>query len=437
VELPDGSRRGKLFLAARDSTALAIAAGVACLLRAGPGWPQDEAASSPAVGTSDVSGVARIGRVHEAVRRSTGRHTFYQDTVDLYGDYSRFKTRTQSEHGLQWTVDASFLQQWGIPRGGSPALQFLAGLALNYDLFVGPTFGAGSLQFLAYSSSYLTRDDGASIGSNLGLITPINDWPVNQNQFAQLTYTQTLPGNRVSFSIGQFPFYNFDGNQYLGNQQLNFVNYLFAQNGSATYAAAGLGAYGQWNATDAIQFAGGFQYPNSASVATLQWEGFRRSDLGWFAYAQWTPKFKELGNAQYSLTWHESPAIEAQPATRGWSLNAVQNLDATWALFGRANGASGYTTAIESSYAAGFAMNDPLRRSPTDQVGFALGLSVPAGPPNTPPNTRREKVLEAYWNWTFFGGLLLTPDVQWVLDPALDPDRDSVWVLSLRATLMF
>ena len=42
-----------------------------------------------------------------------------------------------------------------------------------------------------------------------------------------------------------------------------------------------------------------------------------------------------------------------------------------------------------------------------------------------------------HWNWTFFGGLLLTPDVQLTFDPALNPDRDSVWILSLRATLMF
>ena len=81
-------------------------------------------------------------------------------------------------------------------------------------------------------------------------------------------------------------------------------------------------------------------------------------------------------------------------------------------------------------------MNDPLRRSPTDQIGVAIGLSDAAGA-DEPAERSNEKVLEAYWNWTFFGGLLLTPDVQSALDPALDPDRDSVWVLSLRATLMF
>jgi carbohydrate-selective porin OprB len=424
-----------LLLAPPGTRALACAAGTACFLCAAPVFAQEATGAPTVLGTSDVSGVARVGRVHEAVRRSTQRHSLYQEIADLYGDYSRFKTRAQNETGLQWSLDATLLQQWGVPGGGSAALKFLGSLSLNYDLFADSILGAGSLQFLGFFNSYLTRQDGAEIQSNLGLITPINDWPVNQSQFTQLTYTQTLPGNRVSISVGQYPAFNFDGNQYLGNSQQNFLNYIFAQNGSATYAAAGLGAYAEWNATSAIKLAGGLQYPNSASIATLQTG--RQGDQGWFAYAQWTPKLEGLGAAQHSFTWYESPATGLEPATRGWSLNAVQNVSDTWAVFGRANGALGFTTAIRGSYALGVAMKDPLRRSPTDQIGVAIGLSAAAGEPTNPSNARNEKILEAYWNWTFFGGLLITPDVQLTFDPALNPDRDSVWILSLRATLMF
>ena len=46
-------------------------------------------------------------------------------------------------------------------------------------------------------------------------------------------------------------------------------------------------------------------------------------------------------------------------------------------------------------------------------------------------------VAEAYWNWEFFGGLLLTPDIQYISHPAKDTGRDSAWALSLRTTLMF
>ena len=108
-----------------------------------------------------------------------------------------------------------------------------------------------------------------------------------------------------------------------------------------------------------------------------------------------------------------------------------------WAVFARANGANRYVTSIKIASALGVAMNNPLKHAATDQVALAIGLSDAAAPPTNPPNTRNEKVFEAYWTWTFFGGLLLTPSVQIIVDPALNPAKNSVSVLSMRATFMF
>ena len=82
-------------------------------------------------------------------------------------------------------------------------------------------------------------------------------------------------------------------------------------------------------------------------------------------------------------------------------------------------------------------MNNPLKRAATDQLALALGLSEAANPPVTPAGARNEKVIEVYWTWTFFGGLLLTPAVQVILDPALAPQRGHATILSLRITLLF
>ena len=156
-----------------------------------------------------------------------------------------------------------------------------------------------------------------------------------------------------------------------------------------------------------------------------------------FGYVQWTPKIPGLGFAQYSISYFDMPSIPTQGATRDWSVNAVQNLNQTWAVFARANGANGFVTHIKNSYALGVAMNNPLKRSSTDQIALAVGLSEAASPPTNPANTRNEKPIEAYWTWTLFGGLLLTPSVQVILDPALNQTKNDVWVLSLRATVMF
>ena len=236
--------------------------------------------------------------------------------------------------------------------------------------------------------------------------------------------------------MGQYPLWNFDGNAYLGNPQQNFINFIFSQNGSATYLNTGWGGYVQYNAMNTVQLAAGFQATNNATGETLTAQGATENCCAGFAYAQWTPTVPGLAAAQYSLSYFDTPSIPTQASSRNWSLNAVQNLDETWAVFGRANTANGATSSIKSSYALGVAMNNPLERATTDQIAVAAGYSVVAAPPVNPAGARNEKVIEAYWSWTFFGGLLVTPSAQLTFDPALDASRTSVTVLSVRATLM-
>ena len=344
----------------------------------------------------------------------------------------------QNETNVAFSIDVSLLEQWGFADGGSPALQLWAAPSVDWTAFQSKEWGTGSVQ-VAYNAitRYPTVHNAADIQSNLGLITPINDYPSRTMNFAQLSYTHATPDNKWLVTGGQYPLSNFDGNAYLGNQQQNFNNYLFAQNATQTYLDAGLGAYVQFNATSTIHLAAGFQGANNVLGQTISGKNFSRDCCAWFGYAQWTPSFQGLGPAQYSFSYFDTPGIPAQPATRGWSVNAVQNLNDTWALFARANGASGFVTPIKNAYALGVAMNDPMQRASTDQIALAVGVSDAAGPPTNPPGARREKAIEVYWTWTFFGGLLLTPSAQVIFDPALNPSKVNVSVLSLRATFMF
>lgn len=342
----------------------------------------------------------------------------------------------EQRFGLTWSVDVSALPQWGWPEAGRAAGQVLTSTSLDWTAVKGKRFGEGSVQIASISARYPSAQNAAQMADNLGLITPINDYPFSQDIFLQLSYTQTFPGDKIMLTLGQYSFFNFDTNQYLFNQQINFNSYILSQNGSATYPNAGLGAYGQWNLSDALQLAAGVQGANAFNGATLSTRAFGQGGYAWFAMAQWTPRLKGLAPGQYSLLAYQVPPVAAQAASRGWSLNAVQNLNRTWALFGRANQAYGGLTPIRGSYALGAAMNNPLGRSATDQIGLALGTSTAAPPPTNPAAARNETVLEAYWSWTFLGGWLVTPGVQVVLDPSLSRARGAAWALSLRATLM-
>jgi len=45
--------------------------------------------------------------------------------------------------------------------------------------------------------------------------------------------------------------------------------------------------------------------------------------------------------------------------------------------------------------------------------------------------------MEAYWAWTFFRGLQITPDVQFYVHPALIPSQNHAWVFTLRSLILF
>jgi carbohydrate-selective porin OprB len=46
-------------------------------------------------------------------------------------------------------------------------------------------------------------------------------------------------------------------------------------------------------------------------------------------------------------------------------------------------------------------------------------------------------MFEFYWSWTVFRRLLVTPDVQFYLQPALAPSQHAAAVFSLRVTKPF
>jgi len=92
---------------------------------------------------------------------------------------------------------------------------------------------------------------------------------------------------------------------------------------------------------------------------------------------------------------------------------------------------------IKTSIADGGVLNNPLNRDKLDQIGLGIPWGQAARPPTNPVNARDEWVMEAYWAWTFFRGLQITPDVQFYIHPALNPGQSNAWVFSLRSLILF
>lgn len=373
---------------------------------------------------------ARIGLLHDNLRRAKKQPTLFQNISDEYSD---FKKRMEDEHGLTWSFSLSYRQRWITPDNIGTSSQTLFWPSLNWDIFDSETFGSGSFQFLYYGE----RRSGSKVTISRGSRTLSGELPDYQNKFSQITYTHTLPGEKFAVSVGQYSFFNFDSSEFMADQQLNFVNKIFSANGSATYPTTGTGGYVQFNVTKTLQFLAGGQSVNVEDPSKQPTDGFLSSPYAWLGYVQWTPAFKGLGAAQYSLTLYQSPAVTDQPASQGWSINAVQHLNDQWAVFGRLNASRDDGGGNKRSVAIGVALNNPLGRAAGDQIGIAFGSLEQKLPLPFATLEHTQNTLEAYWNWSLIGGLLLTPDVQYIRSPAFAPDRDSAWISSLRATLVF
>ena len=113
----------------------------ALTLCASPALSQSTDADDPVFGGTDVSQVGKIGRLHDRIRGAKQRESLYQEISGPYRDYADWKARVQKETDVTYSIDLSFLQQWGSSGGGRPALQLYAAPSLDWTVFKSTRWG--------------------------------------------------------------------------------------------------------------------------------------------------------------------------------------------------------------------------------------------------------------------------------------------------------
>ncbi|MBR1601586.1 MAG: carbohydrate porin [Alphaproteobacteria bacterium] len=356
----------------------------------------------------------------------------------IENNYSNFKNLLNDRYGIEYNLDYSLMLQHASPSGKYNAVQSYFAPSLTWTTF-NNQYGTGVLN-ASYSSVFYGNHNATDIQNRTGMVTPINDETSNEQEFASLYYTYQFPQkyNWLTLGLGQYSLYAFDGTDYDNDQQVNFINYSLSQNGSATYADAGLGAYIQatpqnWNLTI------GFQDATNIDAPSIRFNHLDDKHYATFAQIGYNPKIKNLGNGQYSIMLYNQPSVKEQPqTTNGWSFNAQQNIGDKMALFGRINGVSGAVSAIKNSYVAGMVYNNPLNRNNLDQIGIAYSYNdISAKAVGSKLANNGEHVIETYWAWGISKWATLTPDLQFYINPALNEKSDYGTAISLRLSLFF
>ncbi|WP_395710334.1 hypothetical protein [Reyranella sp.] len=152
-----------------------------------------------------------VGKVHDKNRAARKRREFSlsDESTRLHNRYAKAQREIEDATGITFSMEASLTSQWGTPNGGFGSFQTMFTPAVNWAVFNLPQVGAGSFQFHFLSANYLSATDATALGNAINIISPINNQPTANNQFMQLTYTHSFPGNWLALTVGQFPFSNF------------------------------------------------------------------------------------------------------------------------------------------------------------------------------------------------------------------------------------
>ena len=374
-------------------------------------------------------------------RRMQENKQAHQKLEDPLAFYSDFKEAVDKIIGLQFGADISFTAQRLSPDGKQTAIQAIYYPYAVWTLFKDkPVMGTAVINF-NYNLVRYWGQEASVLQERGGIVNSINDYPTKDDTFSQASFTHTWGGSMswLSWTIGQFPIYNFDGTDYDANEQTGLINYVLAQNATQAYPSASWGAYIQITPNENLTISGGYQDANNVSGSKIDFD--TAYDGKYTGFASISYSFNLFGKpGQYSALGYYQPSVEEQEGyTWGWSLNSQQGLTDKWTIFSRINGISEEILPISRSYVLGLAWKDPLDRNPLDVITFAAAYNqLSAQGLNYPPYMRSyEMAMEAQWVWGFSQYLTITPDLQVYPNAGLNSEEELVTVLSLRTTFMF
>jgi carbohydrate-selective porin OprB len=342
-----------------------------------------------------------------------------------------WQRKANNEHGVQLSAHYSTLYQ-GLSDSLTGEDQASAGVlraTLKWKLSGRETGNEGALNVMVdhrHGFRDITPADLAAEAGYIGLTGLFyNDIGL---ALINLNWTQALNDGRAGLVVGRY-----DPNDY--QNVLGMVNpwTLFsnlATNLDTTVALPdsswGIGG-GAW-LTDSWYVLGGVNDANGLATDDLDFFAGGAEFYKYF-HVGWSPsKGERYFRNVHVLAWHvddrEDAGIES---AHGISLAANWTFDDRWMPYARLGFSRGSAPIYNESVTVGL-IRKFLYRSDV------IGLSVNHG--STPDDSLRDQTtIEAFWRYQFSQGLAITPSVQLLLDPALNPGEDTVWVLGLRFRL--
>ncbi len=360
---------------------------------------------------------------------------------DFARGYFDWKDRIKKENGVGLGGDYSFAY---LKASDSPGVDdAFSGMYRMFGTWEAVSDGKGNSGALIWKvehrHAYGSNIPPGSLGFELGyagiFLPPFSD---QGTRLTNLYWRQRMRGDNLVFVGGFVDVTDYMDVYILSSPWTGYFNFAFST-GSASIPVPteGLGlALGGYLNENLYMIAG---FADSNSDPTHPGDGFntffndreyfKHFEIGWNS----TRESAFLNNVHLTL-WHADERVAAATPD-GWGANFSwsRSVNEHWITFVRGGYAKDGGSLLEKSLTAGLAYQ-------TVPGGNQLGVAYNWGEPNEStwvPGLDDQHTLEAFYRIQLWKEFAITPDIQYIRNPALNPDDDSLWVFGLRGRLAF
>jgi porin len=353
--------------------------------------------------------------------------------------YFDWKGRIKEQHGLALGSDYTVLYQAaGESPGEKDAASGILRLFGTWNVLGRGTGNTGSLVYKIENrhklgTNIVPQDLGFVVGYAGLTAAPFSDirWALTN-----LNWQQKFKAGRVSFVAGIVDATDYVDIYGLTNPWTQFSNLAFLTDPTIPVPNQGLGAAVGAMATDHIYVVAGLADANGDPTDPGNaFESFF-NDNEYFKHVEvgWTSSRERIWFDNIHLTaWQSDERNKAGvPEGSGWAFSFARFINEKWMPFVRAGASDGGGGALwERSVSTGFGHYMKGRR---DLLGLGLNWSRPSEKTFT-PGLRDQYTAEFFYRIQLSQNFAITPDVQLIIDPALNPAEDQIWIIGLRARL--
>jgi len=378
------------------------------------------------------NGVTRELEIDRALRESF-------DGVDVLSPWFEWKRGVEDEYGLAFGVKAWFLAQSASSSltdtddAGGGIYRFQG----NWTAFGGDSDEVGRLEWrLEHRSGLGGMLAPANLAGDIGIAAMSTGFGYSgsfSTDLSVLSWNQGFAERRFGFAVGRLASDVYSDAFVFSTFSRGYLNRAFLFN--PTQGTTGVGALGivtKGFVTKQV-WLGAHLYDGNAVSGEFDLDTFRQHE--WLKEIElgWTPSFARRSTDRIQfLYWNKDERVEAGISSgKGWVMTAsyqVRQNAISFVRLGASDGGAGVpakraiSAGIEYSPATGRALAAGLGWARPSEDTFGTGL----------PD---EYVLEMSYRHQLTSNVSITPDIQFVINPALNPAEDRVWVLGLRFSL--